>query len=81
MDTNDAAAKIGIHRKELTRFLRRVERGLGLPSNDHARRQFTDARLRSFASPIGRATIAGLEQPARTERWTSGSSRGLRSSL
>jgi hypothetical protein len=45
MDTNDAAAKIGIHRKELTRFLRRVERGLGLPSNDHARRQFTNQQI------------------------------------
>jgi hypothetical protein len=45
MDTPDAARTIGIHPKELTRFLRRTERALGLPANGYARRRFTDRQV------------------------------------
>lgn len=44
MDTTEAAEKIGIRRAQLTRFLRRVERGLGV-WNPNTRRTFTDQQV------------------------------------
>jgi len=41
MDTNEVADHLGIHRKELTRFLRRVERALGVWKPNY-RRAFTE---------------------------------------
>ncbi len=41
MDTSEVADRLGIHPKELTRFLRRVERGLGVWRPNH-RRTFTE---------------------------------------